>query len=333
MPHSRHLIAALVLAPLVGCCAQLIPNTDVPDSPENRKLISFCEQYRKAVSRKDVAELIKLASPDYYEDGGNVDASDDIDYAGLEEYLTDRFQDARAIRLLAAQAGERAQRVGKGELGTLDVGVYGSSLLNVVPRLLARFSETHPEVDVNIVLHNAHQRQQIDALRQRRILIAFDRFLPDDPDRTIEVVTEEPLLVALNAAHPLAANKTIDMGQLRNELLLLPAGIDSHIGRKLLQLCKDHGFDPQVLPGGGDVITTVAMIAIRADAGLSLIPGSMASLTMPNVAYRPLTARGKASVELHCLYRKDEQSPLLAALLRTVREYRQAGSIGACDPP
>jgi len=243
------------------------------------------------------------------------------------------LQDARAIRLLAAQAGERAQRVGKGELGTLDVGVFGSSLLNVVPRLLARFSETHPEVDVNIVLHNAHKRQQIDALRQRRILIAFDRFLPDDPDLTIEVVTEEPLLVALNAAHPLAANKTIDMGQLRNELLLLPAGIDSHIGRKLLQLCKDHGFDPQVLPGGGDVITTVAMIAIRADAGLSLIPGSMASLTMPNVAYRPLTARGKASVELHCLYRKDEQSPLLAALLRTVREYRQAGLIGACDPP
>jgi len=171
------------------------------------------------------------------------------------------LQDARAIRLLAAQAGERAQRVGKGELGTLDVGVFGSSLLNVVPRLLARFSETHPEVDVNIVLHNAHKRQQIDALRQRRILIAFDRFLPDDPDLTIEVVTEEPLLVALNAAHPLAANKTIDMGQLRNELLLLPAGIDSHIGRKLLQLCKDHGFDPQVLPGGGDVITTVAMIA------------------------------------------------------------------------
>src|SRR6185437_1285557 len=55
------------------------------------------------------------------------------------------LQDARAIRLLAAQAGERAQRVGKGELGTLDVGVFGSSLLNVVPRLLARFSETHPE--------------------------------------------------------------------------------------------------------------------------------------------------------------------------------------------
>lgn len=244
--------------------------------------------------------------------------------------LTDAGQallvDARSIRLLVAQAGERAQRVGKGEVGTLDVGVFGSSVLNVIPRLLARFSETHPDVSVNIVLHNAHKRLQIDALRQRRILIAFDRFLPDDPDLTIEVVAEEPLLVALNVRHPLAANQAIDMDDLRDEMLLLPAGVDSHIGSKLLQLCKDHGFDPHVLPGGGDVITTVAMIASRVNAGLSLIPGSMANLQMPNVAYRPLTARSKATVELHCLYRTDEQSPLLAALLQTVREYRQAGA-------
>jgi hypothetical protein len=89
---------ALSLAGLGGCSKSYIPNTDVPDTAENRKLVSFCEQYRKAVSRKDVAELIKLASPDYYEDGGNVDAADDIDYAGLQEYLTDRFQEARAIR-------------------------------------------------------------------------------------------------------------------------------------------------------------------------------------------------------------------------------------------
>jgi DNA-binding transcriptional LysR family regulator len=243
------------------------------------------------------------------------------------------LQDARAIRLLAAQAGERAQRVGKGELGTLDVGVFGSSLLNVVPRLLARFSETHPEVDVNIVLHNAHKRQQIDALRQRRILIAFDRFLPDDPDLTIEVVTEEPLLVALNVGHPLVAKATIDLDELRNEVLLLPAGIDSHIGGKLLQLCKDHGFDPHVLPGGGDVITTVAMIACHVNAGVSLIPGSMSNLQMPNVAYRPLKARSRATVELHCLYRTDERSPLLASLLQTVREYRQADLDAVHDQP
>jgi hypothetical protein len=42
--------------------------------------------------------LLKLASPKYYEDGGNVDAADDLDFAGLKDYLTSKFQDARAIR-------------------------------------------------------------------------------------------------------------------------------------------------------------------------------------------------------------------------------------------
>lgn len=81
-----------------GCGKQYIPNTDVPDTKENRKLIAFCERYRKAVARKDIAVILQLVSPDYYEDGGNVDAEDDLDYAGVKEYLEDRFQDARSIR-------------------------------------------------------------------------------------------------------------------------------------------------------------------------------------------------------------------------------------------
>jgi hypothetical protein len=89
--------AALSLA-LAGCATRYIPNTDVEDNNENRKIITFCEKYRNAVELKNVPVLLKLASPKYYEDGGNVDASDDIDYAGLKDYLINKFRDATAIR-------------------------------------------------------------------------------------------------------------------------------------------------------------------------------------------------------------------------------------------
>lgn len=85
-------------SPLVGCVTHYIPNTDVEDNDDNRKLIAFCEKYRHAVERKDIATLLKLAAPTYYEDGGNVDASDDLDYAGLKAYLTSKFLDATSIR-------------------------------------------------------------------------------------------------------------------------------------------------------------------------------------------------------------------------------------------
>ncbi|MFO0589464.1 MAG: hypothetical protein U0441_18140 [Polyangiaceae bacterium] len=89
---------AVAAAALAGCATRYIPNTDVEDSDDNRKVITFCERYRHDVELKDVGDLLKLASKEYYEDGGNVDASDDLDYAGLKEYLTSRFDNARAIR-------------------------------------------------------------------------------------------------------------------------------------------------------------------------------------------------------------------------------------------
>lgn len=88
----------LLVAGMCGCNRYYIPNTDVDDTDDNRKIVAFCEVYRRAIERKDIATLLDLASPNYYEDGGNVDASDDIDYAGLREYLLERFEDANAIR-------------------------------------------------------------------------------------------------------------------------------------------------------------------------------------------------------------------------------------------
>ena len=96
---TAFLVAMLgAVAPLTGCAAHYIPNTDVRDTDENRKIIAFCERYRKAVENRNVPELLKIASPTYYEDGGNVDASDDLDYEGLRDYLNDKFVKVKSIR-------------------------------------------------------------------------------------------------------------------------------------------------------------------------------------------------------------------------------------------
>ena len=83
---------------LAGCATHYIPNTDVEDNDENRKVIAFCEKYRHAVEERNIPLLLSMASPRYFEDGGNVDAADDMDYDGLREYLEGRFKDTRAIR-------------------------------------------------------------------------------------------------------------------------------------------------------------------------------------------------------------------------------------------
>ena len=88
----------LLLLLICGCSKHYITNTDVEETDFNRRVVEFCEKYRRAVERRNVALLLKLAHPSYYEDGGSVDTTDDLDYAGLQDYLLGRFKHTRAIR-------------------------------------------------------------------------------------------------------------------------------------------------------------------------------------------------------------------------------------------
>jgi hypothetical protein len=98
MGSILRVLCALLALFGAGCATHYIPNTDVEDSSDNRKIIAFCEKYRRAVEDRNVPLLLSLASPAYFEDGGNVDPTDDMDFSELRGYLEGRFRDTRAIR-------------------------------------------------------------------------------------------------------------------------------------------------------------------------------------------------------------------------------------------
>ena len=97
--HALPLAVTLAM-PLAatGCSKTYIPNTDVEDTSENRKVVLFCERYRHAMEDKDVGELLKLMSPAYFEDGGNNKSDDDADYEAVRQFLTGDFLKASGIR-------------------------------------------------------------------------------------------------------------------------------------------------------------------------------------------------------------------------------------------
>ena len=68
------------------------------------------------------------------------------------------------------------------------------------------------------------------------------------------------------------------------------------------------------------MISAVAMVA--GGFGSALVPESVLNLQLPNVVYRPLKTDIECLVDLHCAYRKNEQSPLLKSLLDCIRAYR-----------
>ncbi|WP_424191879.1 LysR substrate-binding domain-containing protein [Ampullimonas aquatilis] len=231
------------------------------------------------------------------------------------------LDDARNIRSLVEQATERTQQAGQGKLGRLDVAIFGSGILDAIPKLLLAFRNNYP--GVKVVLHTMTKAEQLEALQQRRITVGFNRMLPPLADIGTELVTTERLLLAVNESDPLSACKEIPFKELAHHpMILFPTGARPNFIDKVVALCNESGFTLNISQEVGDAVTGVALVA--SGYGVCLVPESATTLRFPGVVYRPLSdAPAQAIVDLSCIYRLDDQSPILAAFLNEVRLFRR----------
>ena len=225
---------------------------------------------------------------------------------------------ASQIEALVDYASDRARRAGLGAIGRLDVGVFGSGAISIVPAILRRYLKANPSVEVTVL--NVPQPAQLVALRQRRILITFDRYLPDDADLTIETVAHERLVLALKETNALAKLSVISIGALAEESMVMARDVRHR--EWVRDLCRAHGFEPKVSQLAGDMISGIVMASNG--FGVQIVPESAQALELPGLVYRPLksSARAYSAMELQCAYLRNEASPLLQGLLDVVRDCR-----------
>jgi len=89
---------AVIVSTMTAGCKKNIPNTTVEDTPANRSVITFMENYRRAVEERDVGALLAMAHPQYLDDNGTPTGDDDIDYRALRIKLAtwrERVTDVR----------------------------------------------------------------------------------------------------------------------------------------------------------------------------------------------------------------------------------------------
>jgi ketosteroid isomerase-like protein len=84
--HIRSSAVALLLL-VVACSPRLIPGTEARDTAENRAVLEVITGYASALQHKDAAAILALVAPDYLDNSGTPDPSDDLDRAGLEKAL------------------------------------------------------------------------------------------------------------------------------------------------------------------------------------------------------------------------------------------------------
>lgn len=227
------------------------------------------------------------------------------------------------VLLLAQRAKDRTLRAGQGLTGQLEVGLFGSGVLDVIPRMLAKFHAQKP--DVRIVLHNMTKADQLQALRERRINVGFNRLVPTESDIAVETVLREPLVVAVNKSHPLAQRKRIRICDMAGEPLILYPNLSPMPGlaQEVVEAFRQDETELKVEQEVEDVLTAVALVA--SGFGMAVTTRSASSLRLPGVVFRPLQSAYLQDLELSCLYRKGDPSPVLAAFMKVVNEFaRQA---------
>ena len=220
---------------------------------------------------------------------------------------------ARSIQNHIQLVIEHAQSQANGQTERLDIGAFGAVLLTYVPGILEAYTGKYPAVET--VIHNLPKEQMVESLRQGRLLVFFDRLVPDLPDLRKEKVMCEPVLVALNQNNPLAAKETINFEELRDQPII--SGRFPGSTKTPTQILAEHyRIDLRLAQTSDNLISAVSMVA--GGFGSCIVPQSMQILKLPNVVYRPLVAEIEVGVDLYCVFRPGVQPILLQNFLDVV---------------
>lgn len=194
-----------------------------------------------------------------------------VERAPRKVMLTPAGRDAaeRARRIVAEveQMKEAARRSQDPEAGTVRLGIFptlGPYLLpHVVPRIRARF----PQLELLLVEEKSDVL--LSRLREGKLdagLLALP--LQDDQLHT-EFLFEEPFLLAVPEAHPLASRDSLALGELSNQQLLLLE--DGHCLREqALDVCRISGANEKSEFRATSLETLRQMVA--ANVGITLLP-------------------------------------------------------------
>jgi hypothetical protein len=98
--HARIAFFCLLSAAASGGCAhqEYFPNSTIPKTEENGKIIETVEQYRRKLLERNVEGLLLLASDRYFEDSGTPRSDDDYGYEGLKSMLGKRLARVNSMR-------------------------------------------------------------------------------------------------------------------------------------------------------------------------------------------------------------------------------------------
>lgn len=213
---------------------------------------------------------------------------------------------------------DNTRRIGLGQKTWLGIGFAPSTLYGVLPQLIRRL-RSDETLELELGLSEMTTLQQVEALKAGRIDVGFGRIRIDDPAIVQRVLTEDRLVAALPAGHPLLG-QPVSLSQLADEpFVLYPGNPRPSYADHVIALFSSHGLTVRIAQWTNELQTAIGLVG--AGIGITLVPASVQVLHRDDIGFSPLL-ESNATSPIILSRRVADVSPGLSHCLRMIDELR-----------
>ncbi|HHB80018.1 MAG TPA: LysR family transcriptional regulator [Saprospiraceae bacterium] len=198
--------------------------------------------------------------------------------------------------------------------GSLRLGYVGSAMQQVIPRLLLKFKDTHP--NILIKLNELDNKQQITALLHQDIDFGFVRQERVPKGLTTFSAEEETFSLVLPKNHPISASNFKNLAQFREEhFILFDASYSESYYEKVMQIFDASGFVPMISHSTVNATTIYRLVELG--FGISIVPTSLQYGHHLNIQFIELSEI-KQRTTLKIVWNAANSNPVLKSFLRVI---------------
>ncbi|MGB3371833.1 MAG: LysR substrate-binding domain-containing protein [Rhodococcus sp. (in: high G+C Gram-positive bacteria)] len=202
--------------------------------------------------------------------------------------------------------------------GVLRIGFFAASALELTPLIISEFRSRHPSVSPRIESYDLTDPSC--GLRSGETDVAFLRLPIDLTNLNTEVLFTEPLAIGMTSSHPLAAQESVRLSDLQDQVISAPRTDDARW--RAFWTLRDLGIDDDRLPRISRDTATMDEELDNVAAGVTLsvsVPSTDRFAHRASLVYRVL---GEVPGSTLCVGWRGQPTPLVQAFIAVSRKVR-----------
>jgi LysR family transcriptional regulator, hca operon transcriptional activator len=216
----------------------------------------------------------------------------------------------------AEQAIQDAKRVVNIQQKQLSIGFVPVAEMKVFPYIMPNIRAHFP--DLNIHFQSLTDRQQLEALRQGDLDIAFTRYVHADEGIESIKIFDEPLNLIIPKDAPEANLKHISIQQFSHQKFIVSEQDASpELKQVIQQFFAQNKLDLNVVQESSNILLNVNLVGMG--VGWSLVPAYVIPLLGDKIAVKN-TVEPLPMISLYVSYRSGKQKPSIELIMKVLKE-------------